>query len=68
MLDRDEAGNPCSYMEHKATGHRTAVKERRGMSQFEIRVPKGVPSEGVGEVRDRPSFPRQGTLAEDQFY
>ena len=44
------------------------LKERRGMFQFEIRVPKGVPSEEVGEVRDRTSFPRQGTLAEDQFY
>ena len=68
VLDRDEAGNPCSYMEHKATGHRTAVKEKRGMFQFEIRVPKGVTSEGVGEVKESPSFPRQGTLAEDQFY
>ena len=68
VLDRDESGKPCSYVEHKATGHRTAVKERRGMFQFEIRIPKGVRDEGVGEVRDRTSFPRQGTLAEDQFY
>ena len=68
VLDRDEAGNPCSYMEHKATGHRTAVKEKRGMFQFEIRVPKGGTSKGVGEVKESPSFPRQGTLAEDQFY
>ena len=68
VLDRDESGKPCSYMEHKATGHRTAVKEKRGMFQFEIRVPKGAQSEAVGEVRDRSDFPRQGSLAEDQFY
>ena len=72
VLDRDETGKPCSYMEHKASGHRTVVKERRGTFQFDIRVPKGVSTEseksGVGEVRDRASFPRQGTLAEDQFY
>ena len=68
VLDRDESGKPCSYMEHKATGHRTVVKERRGMFQFDIKVPKSVVKEEVGEVRDRTSFPRQGTLAEDQFY
>ena len=68
VLDRDKSGKPCSYIEHKATGHRTVVKERRGMFQFEIKVPKGTSNEGVGEVRDRASFPRQGTLAEDLFY
>ena len=40
VLDRDERGEPCSYVQHNASGHRTAVKERRGTFQFEIRVPK----------------------------
>ena len=28
-LDRDEQGRSCSYLEHKASGHRTVVKEVR---------------------------------------
>ena len=72
VLDRDASGKPCSYMEHKATGHRTVVNEVRGTFQFNIRVPKGTSSEreatGVQEVKNSEGFPRQGTLAEDQFY
>ena len=72
VLDRDASGKPCSYMEHKATGHRTVVNEVRGTFQFNIRVPKGTSSEsegtGVQEVKNSAGFPRQGTLAEDQFY
>ena len=72
VLDRDGQGRSCSYLEHKATGHRTVVNEVRGTFQFNIRVPKGRSSEseatGVQEVKNGEGFPRQGTLAEDQFY
>ena len=72
VLDRDGQGRSCSYLEHKATGHRTVVNEVRGTFQFNIRVPKGTSSEseatGVQEVKNGEGFPRQGTLAEDQFY
>ena len=62
-LDRDEQGRSCSYLEHKATGHRTVVNEVRGTFQFNIRVPKGTTSEseatGVQEVKNSEGFPRQ---------
>ena len=72
VLDRDEQGRSCSYLEHNASGHRTVVKEVRGTFQFDIRVPRGTTNEsedtGVQEVKNREGFPRQGALAEDLFY
>ena len=72
VLDRDEQGRSCSYLDHKATGHRTAVSEKGGTFQFNVRIPKGnasaVAGSHVQEVRNVEGFPRLGTLAEDLFY
>ena len=72
VLGRDEQGRSCSYLEHKATGHRTAVKEKGGTFQFNIRVPRGARNESEGsrfqDAGKSGGSPRPGTLAEDQFH
>ena len=72
MLDRDEQGRSCSYLEHKASGHRTVVNDVSGAFQFDIRVPRGRTDEGedtgVREVKNGENFQRQGTLSEDMLY
>ena len=71
VLDRDEQGRSCSYLERKATVHRTAAREKRGTFQFKIRAPKGnaaaVADSPAQEIISSEGFPRQGTLAEDLF-
>ena len=70
VMDRGAQGRSCSYIEHKATGRKTAVHERNGAYQFNIAIPKGK-GEEVSVVQQRESvqgFPRQGTLEADLFY
>ena len=70
VLDRDEQGRSCSYIEHKSSGQKTAVHEKNGAFQFNIIIPKGK-GEEVSSVQEREAcqgFPRQGTLAADLFY
>ena len=40
-LDRDNEGRPCSYVLHKASGHKTTIHERNGTFQFDLKIPKG---------------------------
>ena len=72
-FDRDSNGKPCSYVEHKASGKRTAIPERNGAFQFDIRVPKGdgVDVAKIHEVakdQSNEGFARPGTLEADLFY
>ena len=59
-------------LECKATGVKTAIHERRGTFQFDIKVPKGK-GEGVEGVRSKDAtrnegFTRQGTFMADLFH
>ena len=73
VFDRDANGKCISYLECKATKVRTAIQERNGTYQFDIKVPKGKGG-GVEEVTrsngvvNREGFPRQGTLMADLFH
>ena len=73
VFDEDDNGNCISFLECKATKIRTAIKERNGTYQFDIRVPKGKGG-GVEEVMRSngaaggEGFPGQGTLMADLFY
>ena len=73
VFDEDSNGNCISFLECKATNVKTAIKERNGTCQFDIRVPKGRGG-GVEEVTasngsvTREGFPRQGTLVADLFH
>lgn len=71
-VDKDSSGRCISFLECKATGVKTAIHDRNGAFQFDIRVPKGKGG-GVGEVRSQEvtkndGFPWQGTLVADLFY
>ena len=73
VFDEDANGNCISFLECKATNVKTAIKERNGTYQFDIRVPKGKGG-GVEEVTrsngaaNGEGFPRQGTLVADLFH
>ena len=73
VFDLDANGRSISYLECKANGVKTAIHERNGTFQFDIRVPKGKGG-GVEEVRGGngevtgEGFPRQGTLMADLFH
>ena len=73
VFDVDANGRSISYIECKANGIRTAIQERNGTFQFDIRVPKGKGG-GVEEVTagngvvTNEGFPRQGTLMADLFH
>ena len=73
VFDEDSNGNYNSFLECKATKVKTAIRERNGTYQFDIKVPKGRGG-GVEEVTrnngevNREGFPRQGTLMADLFY
>ena len=72
VFDKDPNGRSPSYLECKATGVKTAIQERGGTFQFDIKVPKGKGG-GVEEVRSQEvnrneGFPRQGTLVADLFH
>ena len=73
VFDMDDNGKSISYLEYKATKVKTAIHERNGTYQFDIRVPKGKGG-GVEEVTGgngvvtREGFPRQGTLVADLFH
>ena len=73
VFDVDPNGHSISYLECKATGVKTAIHERCGTFQFDIKVPKGKGG-GVEEVTGRggavtrEGFPRQGTLVADLFH
>ena len=73
VFDVDSNGRSISYLECKANGTRTAIHERNGTFQFDIRVPKGKGG-GVEEVTGgnarstNEGFPRQGTLVADLFH
>ena len=70
VLDRDSNGRDCSYIEHKATGRKTAVHERNGAFQFNIVVPrdKEAKVDEIEAVNAQEGCPRQGTLETDLFY
>ena len=40
VLDRDSYGRGCSYIEHRSTGRKTAVKEVNGAFQFQVVAPR----------------------------
>ena len=73
VFDKDANGKCISYLECKATQIKTAIRERNGTYQFDIKVPKGRGG-GVEEVTGgngavtREGFPRQGTLVADLFH
>ena len=73
VFDEDANGNCISFLESKATKVKTAIRERNGTYQFDIKVPKGKGG-GVEEVTrsggnvNSEGFPRQGTLMADLFY
>ena len=72
VLDRDNEGRPCSYVLHKASGHKTAIHERNGTFQFDLKIPKGVHLSSVednaAEGSKPQGFPRPGTLVEEIFH
>ena len=74
VFDEDANGNCISFLECKATNVKTAIRERNGTYQFDIRVPKGRGGGGVEEVTrsngvvNREGFPQQGTLVADLFH
>ena len=73
VFDLDANGRSISYLESKPYGTKTAIHERNGTSQFDIRVPKGKGG-GLEEVTGgngsvtKEGFPRQGTLVADLFH
>ena len=73
VFDEDVNGNCISFLECKATKVKTAIWERNGTYQFDIKVPKGRGG-GVEEVTrsggavNGEGFPRQGALMADLFY
>ena len=73
VFDMDANGKSISYLEYKATKTKTAIHERNGTYQFDIRAPKGKGG-GVEEVTGgnagnaNEGFPRQGTLMADLFH
>ena len=74
VFDEDSSGNCISFLECKATNVRTAIRERNGTYQFDIKVPKakrgGVEevTRSNGVVNRSEGFPRQGTLVADLFH
>ena len=71
VFDKDREGRCISYLECMATGVKTAIHERNGTYQFDIKVPKGrggVEEARSPEVTRNEGFPRQGTLVADLFY
>ena len=70
VLDRDSNGRDCSYIEHKSTGRKTAVKEVNGAFQFQVVVPRNrqASRDEIEAVNASEGFPRQGTLVTDLFY
>ena len=72
VFDKDANGKCISYLEYKAAKIRTAIHERNGTYQFDIKAPQGRGAE-VEEVRGddvtrNEGFPRQGTLVADLFH
>ena len=70
IFDVDANGRSISYLECKTNGTKTAIHERNGTFQYDIRVPKGRGGGSVQEVRGQEinptgDFPRQGTLMAD---
>ena len=73
VFDTDTEGQPCSFVEHKASGKKTAIRHRNGTFQFDIRVPKGngrdvTKVQEVAESQSNEGFTRPGTLEADLFY
>ena len=72
VLDRDNEGKPCSYVLHKASGHKTVIHERNGTFQFDLKIPRGPKGESVNETgvegNRGEDFPRPGILVEDLFH
>ena len=72
-LGRGFKGKPFSYVEHKATGKRTVIRERNGALEINIRVPKGSSTDSnraqeVAEKLESEGFQRPGTPEADLFY
>ena len=72
-FDRDSNGKPCRNVEHKATGKRTAIHERNGTFQFDIKVPKGdgldvTKIQEVTKEKVDEGFTRPGLLEAERFY
>ena len=78
-FDQDSNGKCCSYVEHKASGHRMSIYERNGKFQFDLKIPKGkdvceVNGGGCDRMRNvtvansGEGFPRQGTLMANLFH
>ena len=75
-------GKCCSYVEHKASGHKTLIHERNGKFQFDLKILKGKGIDAVNgdgdSANDRmrevtvvtsgEGFPRQGTLMANLFH
>ena len=82
VFDKGPDGKSCSYVEHKPTGHKTAIHERDGKFQFDLKIPKGKGVDSVNSVGDSvesrrrdvtvvnagEGFPRQGTLMANLFH
>ena len=82
VFDKGSDGKCCSYVEHKASGHKTVIHERNGKFQFDLKIPKGKGVDSVNSVGDSvesrrcdvtvvntgEGFPRQGTLMANLFY
>ena len=82
VFDKGPDGKCCSYVEHKPTGHKTAIHERDGKFQFDLKIPKGKGVDSVNSVGDSvesrrrdvtvvnasEGFPRQGTLVASLFH
>ena len=72
VLDQDDQGRSCSYLEHKRTGKKTVIHERNGAFQFDINVPNDTQVEPakttVEEVNEPETFQGPGTLMPDLFH
>ena len=82
VFDKGSDGKCCSYVEHKASGHKTHIYERNGKFQFDLKIPKGKGVDAVNCVGDSvdgrrrevtvvntgEGFPRQGALMANLFH
>ena len=72
VFDKDPNGRSISYLECKATGVKTAIHERSGTFQFDIKGPKGkggvVEEVRSQEVTRNEGFTRHGAFMADLFH